>query len=195
MEGACECISSFEQDENMNPVDATMAMMSIAKDYAEDLEAIRQSSEISTTEIKRGLLEKIDIIFAALRHSSTHVKTIPLDVSFERYLLKHKVAGTSKYDKDFKLIVKCFRTLVSMYEGNNETFFDKLARGLDIGRALMREDDKLDENDLRWTELGEITGEMPKYRLSTAEDNLSPADVESILDLLDAGNGGESHTE
>lgn len=189
IEGAGQCISNIDKNENMNALDATMAIMSIANDYHEDLETLQQTSDISTIKIEDRMMEYIRIIVVALQQPTVPNMTIP-KYSFKKYLLKEKhgssANGTNGYDKDFKSVMKCFRTIVTMSEAYNKTFFGKLANAFDIERALMRGDSRNNETDQRYnTKIGRIIDEIFEYKLSQVEFNYSEEDVKEILNTYD----------
>lgn len=103
VEGTCECIPIVEQEVNDQPIHVTLATMSIVKDYYDDFQNLRATSESrlsSIMPIKQGLMENMRKILVVLGKPTQHYEMIDLDEILRSYLSKidrNTAAGASAY--------------------------------------------------------------------------------------------------
>lgn len=83
--------------------------------------------------------------------------------------LSSAAPGTSVYDKNIELGMKCYRTMRSVGKIHNEGFFSQLAVGSYIVRVLMKGADDDRENDSRHSELRNIYSSIAEYSLTTSK--------------------------
>lgn len=177
MEGGTECIRVIPQeDEDTNSVNAILAIMSIANEYDENFQAMRQNADISPTDIAAGLMKNMRKIFFVLENSANKSPVIQLDDVLNKlrtYTSGYKrnrskaAAGSGEYENSIKSAAKCYRTLIGINHGPNEAFFRKLTTGFEIASALIRDVDKNIRDDERWTSLETICKELSESRLNS----------------------------
>lgn len=176
MEGGCECTAGI--DENMNPIDAILAIMSIAKYYYTDLQVIRQTADLSELDIEDGLTENIRIIFLGIRYLPVFISRIPTDVIRNKYLFKRGAYKT------VESVMKCYQSITSIYSRENQRYFDQLALALHIVRLHINNDDQEFRNDSRSAELNAIIDDLYTVPLITAQVNF-----EQLRQSLELGSG------
>lgn len=163
MEGGGECLSDIDVNEFVNPVDAILASIAIAKDYSEDLKLIHKTAESDLDKIegriKAGPMESMRLILAVLQTS--HAVNDPLSDSrtYKKYLMKHArgsstpAAGIRDDDENLEARLKCLQTLECFDE--NRQLFTKISEGFELLRQLMTDDNEI-ANDPRWARVTEL---------------------------------------
>lgn len=179
-EGGCECISAVGKDVTLTPFDAFFVTMSIARDYSEDLEAIKHTSNIS--KIADGMMENIGKLLVILQQPLEKFDVDPTQEIVKKYGLIDTAAEIRGSNRNLDSVMKCYRTVLSIDTGITEEFFAKLYNGFEISGALLRDDDKDLTNDPRWNDLREIIDQIPHYELSTVELNYTPEEFGAFLE-------------
>lgn len=186
MEGGCECISGIEKQADFNPFDVALAIMSIGKNYYDQLRVIRKTANLSTIPLDVGLMKNIRTIVAALEvdSSSLPYKAFDINEAFKPYLLKHKQGSSDAYEENLKSVAKCYRTMLSIRHADNGRFFEQLAAGFEIARALIDDDDESVQGHSRWHELFMTIIAISKRTLSTVDFDYSNEQVAQLIESL-----------
>lgn len=175
LEGGSECLSglsSVDAYKCVNPFDAILATMSIAKDYYEDLQVIREASEsdLSQLKIKNGLKQNIDLILLVLETSLEQMQELTDEEVFRKYLFRHnqnpsKAAAGDDDDENLKSALKCYTALLGFEVGRNEKFFDEFSDGLELISRIMTGDNDDDQTDSQRAKLDKIVEGLPAREL------------------------------
>lgn len=189
MDGGSECISGINRRENLNAIDAILAIMSLAKNHHYELQLMR-FADVSHVEIKDELVEHIRRILVVIERSSLYFKNKRVREYFAPYMSKYerRLSGaepeSSEYNEIIQSGIKCYQTKESFYLDRNKKFFEQLAAGFYIVRVLMRSDDDNWENDARQIELKSIIGSISRFQLRHPIQNVSMDEFVSHLQTM-----------
>lgn len=188
VEGGCECLSGVDIFENVNPADAIMATMSIAKYHHKEFDVLLQISKTKTNftkyKIDDGLMKNIRLILLVIQAWNTRVGKLSSLVANKKYLLKNNENPSTANARDLKSLLKCYRTMNSVLM--NTDFFGRFALGFEIGHELMGDDNNDDKNNLLWAYLDRIISELPTYSLKNASLQSKQA-LDEVFEKLKRG--------
>lgn len=173
IEGASECVPILEGRGKAHPFDLILAVMSIARDYPEDLEAIENLStrELFEKGIDNKLMENIRKILVGMRKSSAHFSMDTIDAAMKKHYFKLKRnLFSSEFDENFEPARKCYRSILSLIYGANQKFFINFSKGCMVATDLMDDEGDDIEDPARWITLRKISEETGRCTLSTVEN-------------------------
>lgn len=184
LDGASECLSGIDPYQRLNYLDATLAIMSIVKNYLEDIDRIRDTPSRNVHEIMddipAGLMENMRLILTVLETPQAQVDRFSNYEIHDKYLSGVVEASTSaargsNNDRHSERFYKCLRTLNGMQY--NPWFFRELARGMTILRGLMTCENARDRAALQ-SQIRNIINQI-------AEDYVTPAPPKTNSQLLE----------
>lgn len=187
MNGGCECVSGVNKGENLNAIDAILAIMSTAKHHYHELQVMRFSQDFSAIENDRKLMENIRKILVVLERLPLSFDKSRIQPYFAPYLWKYKRDMSRAQTRVTKLDIlsaglNCYRTMVSLCMGANAQFLDQLVTASNFIRKLMTSDDVEDwEYVFAQLELNEVIGSISRSELHTSSFSLSVEGFESFL--------------
>lgn len=159
--------------------------MSIAKDYYEDFQLVRRTSEShlsSIMPIKAELMENIHTILSILRWPVDDYPAFRTGDIVRKYITKTQrdpSIGINRYNRSLESALECYR---SMYCLTAKPFYGKLMAGLkSISALLVADYEGVNRESTRkqlWDGLNGATEEIRGCELRTVPD---PSDVDLVV--------------